>query len=637
MTPQRDRTDQRMRRLTGRSFNGRRTLRHVRRRLGLPRSGRSQLLLAAAVVAAALVVWGVVDLAGARSDLLAARRDLSSAAGNLGATTDAQTTAQLRHATRDAVARTTHAKRRLQRAPLLRLLDVVPVVRGQRHDLLRAVDVANRAAVAGDTLARRLERVRDGITVKSAKIDVAAMNTLADAADEAGATLAALPRTRRSGQWRPLGRATKELDDVISDTAHRLTTAADTLRVARHLLGSDGPTRVLIALQNNAEMRDQGMVLSYAVAETNAGALTVTDSGSISRLELSAPVRDVQLPVGTAAAFGYLAPLQFWQSVNATADTALAGRTMASMYRAKTGDRIDGVIALDVPAIAGLLAVTGPVSAPGVVQPITADNAASLLLNDLYAAPLGSAAEARTIRQEEQARVMGAVIERIRGGSLNTAALVRALGTAAAQGHAWVTSQEPMDQAALERAGLSGRPGRLAPERTIHIAVQNGTATKLDWFVDPVVDVDVHLTEDGTAVIKTTVTLQNRAPIPTPSSEQFGPDNFFTHVPGQYLGRVHFWGPRGGDQVGSVEESGLQLNVAPIEVMPGKRAAVTFSTILPGAASKNALHLRFVPQPRVHPMRLRVKVNGLGWNVTPLGTQAQQWDHTLDLRWHLQR
>ncbi len=637
MTPQRDTTERRMRRLTGRSFNWRRFLRRLRRRLGLPRSRRSQVLLALVALGGFVVVWGLVDVASARRDLLAARTDLSASASNLGNATDADATSGLRIATLDAVERTRHAKQRLGRAPLLRLIDFVPLVRNQRRDLLRAVDVAYDAAIAGDALAARVEKVRTGLTVRNAGVDLAAVEQLAQAAETTGRALHALPRTHRGGQWGPLARATRELDDVVSDTAHRLSTGADTMRVARRLLGSDGPTRIFLALQNNAEMRDQGMVLSYAVAEANAGVLHVTHTGSIAELALAESVRDVTLPRGTAITFGQLAPLRSWQNVNATADTSIAGAAIASMYRAKTGDRIDGVVALDVPALAALISVTGPVSVPDIAGPITADNAASVLLNDLYRAQGSDSTEGRALRQRQLASVTAAVIERIRGTALNASALVRTLGDAAAGGHAWMTSTKTDEQRALERAGLSGRPGRVAPNRTIHVAVQNGTATKLDWFVDPVVDVDVFVTPDGTAVVKTKVTIPNAAPVPTPSSEQFGPDLFNSSLPGMYRARVYFWGPKGGDQQDSVDESGLRVSLVTTDVRPGEEGSVSFSTILTGAVTKNSLQLRFVPQPRVRPMKLRVKVRGLGWNVAPSDTETVAWDRTLNLKWELHR
>src|SRR5205085_5917370 len=99
-----------------------------------------------------------------------------------------------------------------------------------------------------------------------------------------------------------------------------------------------------------------------------------------------------------------------------------------------------------------------------------------------------------------------------RSSSINSTGVVRALGDAALGGHAWVSTADPAGQRSLERAGLSGSPGRVHAERTLHVSVQNGTATKLDYFVDPSVKVDVAVTADGTAILNTTVTLRNNAP-----------------------------------------------------------------------------------------------------------------------------
>ncbi len=637
MTPQRDTTDRRMRRLTGRRLNWRRTLRRLRRRLGLPRSRRAQALIGLALVAGLLVLWGAFDLMSARRDLLNARNDLTSAAGNIGTATDKAASANLRAATTDAVDRTARAERRLHRSPVLRLVSVVPLVSNQRRDLLRAVEVAHDAAVAGDALSARVETVRDALSVRNASVDLDAFNELADAAATAGSELSRLPKTHRGGQLPMLASATRDLDATIGNTARRLSTAANTMHVARRLLGGDRPTRLFLAFQNNAEMRDQGMVLSYAVAQAERGRLQLTRQGSVADLQLNAPATGYTLPKGTAEAFSYLVPLQYWQSVNATADTSVSGQTIAAMYKAKTGQAVDGVVALDVPALASLISITGPVQVPGIATPISAENAEQVLLNDLYADQGADSVAGRAFRQQQLASVADVVLARIQTGTLNTSAIVRALGTAAAGGHAWVTSLDANDQLALEHAGLSGRPGRVAPNNTIHVAVQNATATKLDYYVDPTVDVDVHLTQDGTAVVNTKVTITNKAPIPTPSGEQFGPDGIVTNVAGLYRSRVHFWGPANGDQVGGIDESGLKLTIGGVEVMPGKSTSVSFTTILTNVVAKNSLRLRFVPQPRARPMKLRVKVSGLGWKVSSSGTEGLQWDRTLDLRWSLHR
>ena len=320
------------------------------------------------------------------------------------------------------------------------------------------------------------------------------------------------------------------------------------MRVAAVLLGADGPRRMFIALQNNAEMRDQGMVLSYAVAESANGSFHITRSGSVQDMPLLlAPVTDVTLPSGTQAVFGSLHPLQLWQSVNATADTALAGRAMQSMYRAATGDPVDGTIALDVPALASLLSVTGPVSVAGIAEPISSENAAR-----------GPAQRpVRASRQLERRHprhgnnnsptVAAAVIDRIESGPINAPSLdSRARQRRRRRSHLG-HERGPDDQAALERAGLSGPVGPrgrrieqfTSPSRTARRTNSTGSSTRS-------VDMDVSVTPDGTAVDHPTVTVPNRAPVPTPSSEQFGPDRIVTDVAGLYRARVYFWGPAGG-------------------------------------------------------------------------------------------
>jgi hypothetical protein len=639
MSARRDRTERRMRRLTGNSFaldalrdDLRRRRRRRRRRRAAAGStvGRRRIFWAGAVIVVVLGAWAALDVLAARRDLVSARGQLSSAAASLGTATDTDAAAGLRTATRKAVADTARAESRLHRSPLLRVAGLVPLINTQRNGLYRAVAVAHDAAVIGDHLTGRVEALHGALTVRNASVDMGAVAQLAEAAHDAGRQLAALPHTRRPGQWSPLAHATHDLDGVLFDTARRLTHGADTMTVAHDLLGGAGPRRLLIALQNNAEMRDQGMVLSVALAEADNGSLRVTRSQSVTELELAAPVTDVGLPAGTSYAFGQLQPLKYWQSANATADTALAGATLRSMYKAATGTVIDGVVALDVPALANLLEVTGPVSVPG-LGTVSKENAQRLLLNDQYVGQVNT-----SLRREQLSDVVAAVIARIQASSLNTTSLIRSLGDAAAGGHAWVTSADADNQRALERAGLSGRPGRVHANRTIHVAVQNGSGSKMDWFVDPKVDVNVSVTPDGTAVVRTKVTMPNTAPVPTPPSEQFGP-YLPGDPPGLYRARVYFWGPTTGDQLNSVAESGLRLNFVTSEVPAGTTRSVEFSTAIPNAVRHGRLRLRFVPQPRARPIALTVEVSGLGWTVTPAGTGRREWDKTLEMAWQLHR
>jgi hypothetical protein len=601
----------------------------------LPVSRRGRALALAAALFVVLSIWTAFDLRSARNDLVGARAELSAAAGNLGGGTDAAAATALRKATRRAVTRTRDADRRVRRSPALRLAGLIPGIATQRDGLYRAARASSEAAKIADDVAAVAQRQGDSLAVRNGAVDLRAVDALAVAVGGAGTRLAALPRTHRDAQWGPLGNATTDLDALLADTAARLTHGAGVMRVASDLLGAHGPKRIFVALLNNAEMRDQGMVLSYATVETGAGSFHVTRSGTVLDIAVPRPVTDVALTAGTRKIFGPLAPDQLWQSVNASADTAKSGEMMRSMYRAATGDAVDGVVALDVPALSALLAGTGPLTVRGIDKPITADNAAQVLLDDLYRVNSGASFnEARADRLEQLAATVDAVIDHIRSSPVSGTSLVRALGTAARGGHTWMSTSDANGQRALERAGLSGGPGRDHPERSIHVAVQNGTATKLDFFVDPRVDVNVAVTEDGTAVVTTKVTVPNNAPVPTPASEQFGPDNLVTRVAGMYLGRVYFWGPSTGDQLDSVAESGLRLSFAVTDVAAGKTRKVTFTTVVPHAVRHGKLDLRFVPQPRVRPMRLRVRVTAVGHKVRNPSVSAT-WDRILAFSWHL--
>ncbi len=626
-----------MRRLTGRRPLQLPAWRPSRPQVKMPSSRRGRFAAALGLMILGLAGWTAFDLRSAQREIVSARAELSRAAADLGKATDANTAAALRRATRDAVARTSNADRRVRRSPILRLAGAIPFISPQRDGVYRAVRVARDAAVIGDALAADAQRHGDGLSVRAGQVQLGAIEELADAAADAAARLARLPRSHRDAQWGPLGHATRDLDRLVATTVTRLRHGAGVMRVATDLLGARGPKRIFIALLNNAEMRDQGMVLSYLVAETSDGSFTVARSGSVADIPVPRSITDVTIPDGTRKIFGSLAPDRIWQSANATADTALSGAVMRSMYREATGQSVDGVVALDVPALSALLAVTGPLNVAGVNEPVTAANASKVLLHDLYAVDSGASFnQSRANRVEQLAATVAAVLTQIRSSAVNGTSLVRALGTAARGGHAWVTTADPSGQQALERAGLSGSPGLVHPERTIHLSVQNGTATKLDWFVDPQVDVDVAVTEDGTAVVTTTVKVPNRAPVPTPSSEQFGPDGIVTSIAGLYKARVYFWGPSAGDQLDSVDESGLRLNAASADVPAGGSGTVSFSTVLPRAVKEGALRLRFVPQARVRPMRLHVNVNGVGWEVESADRNLE-WDRPLDLVWEMRR
>lgn len=500
------------------------------------------------------------------------------------------------------------ARVRLHDSKLLGVARFVPVLRRQRNGVAAMVYDTVAASKAGRRLVGRADSLAAASRLQDGTVPLGAVRQLASETTRAGNTLTQLDRGA-SGLWGPLASGRRAFDDVAGPTGARLRGAGDSLNAAVTFMGSEGARRYFVAVENNDEMRDRGMVLSYAVATFDHGHLQVERHGSVNDLTLRAPVA-VPLDPGRAAIFGSLQPTQLWESVNAPADFPWSARTMAAMYKQASGQAVDGVIAIDVPGLAHALRATGPVQVAAAGSPITADNANEVLLKQLYDRdPSGS----QRTRHEILDQVAVAIISRLTTSSQDAVSLGRELGEAAAEGRFRLWSSNPDEERVFERTGLGGGALSRHADRTFHVSVQNGTATKLDYYVDVALKVDITLTRGGSAVVRTQAVLTNSAPKKAGPSYQLGPDPYGTaKVPGEYKGRLYFYSPAGSVALDSVPESGLVLHTDAVDLLPGATAVVNTEAVIPNAVRSGQLVLRFVPQSRLRPMVLDLRIHGRG-------------------------
>jgi len=590
-------------------------------------------------VVGALGLLGMLAAAVALRDLNAVKTDLTSARQAMKRLVDDPTVLRTPEGRAAAIAgmdtilgSIARARSRTAQSVPITVAKVVPGVGAQRSGLLTLVDDVHLAATAGRDLLARADSVAKTVEVKNGAVPVDGIRQLETPVRETGRALGVLARSP-AGLWGPLAEARREFDEVARTSSSRLSNGADALGAAQTFMGASGDRRYLIALQNNAEMRDQGMVLSYVVVRFTGSRLVFESNGSVGRLPLDRPA-PTPIPPGTEEVFGFIKPTQIWQSVNATADFPFSARAMTDMYQQATRQQINGVIGLDVPALAAMLRVIGPVSVQGVAEPISAASAARILLHDLYEGepPYSDSID----RRERLGEVTKAVIDRLTSGTTDAVALGLELGEAAKGGHFRLWSQFEEEERVLESTGLGGGPATSNPDRTFHVTVQNRTATKLDYYVKPSVRQEVELTPQGTAIVRTTVVIDNRAPVGAQPSYQLGPDAF-TKNPGDYLAWLLLWGPRGSMQRGSVSESGLELSQHVVEVAAGGRREITFETVIPQAVRDGRLELRLVPQARLEPVPLEVRLNAPGWKVDgPLVWQGP-WDRVRTVGWDLRR
>lgn len=591
-------------------------------------------MVAGVILAAALLgLFALSDALRARAQLQGGRAALQAAVDNPAplATPEGRTAAIVE--VDRAIASITDARRRFAGSVTLSIAGAVPGLRGQRAGVLQLVDDSIAAARAGRDLLGTVDKLADRTQVRDGVLPLDGMGELQKQVRAAGDAIGERARPE-GGLWGPLGDARREFDEVAASSARRLTEGAEALGASRTFLGSDGRRQYLIAAQNNAEMRDQGAILSYVAITVTDGRMSIDRQGSIGELALKGPTA-TPVPPGTQEVFGSIRPTQMWQSVNATADFAFSGRVMADMYRQATGQAIDGVIALDVPALARVLATVGPVSIDGVAEQITANNVGRLLLHDFYQG-LGPASD-NVLRRERLGEVVKAVVDRVTTGSRDAVALGRALGDAAAGGHLRLWSADPTEEGVFERTGLGGGPATKDPDRTFHVAVENRTASKMDFFLEPSVRQDIRLTEDGAAVVRTTVAMDNQAPRDAPPSYQFGPADV-VDKPGDYLAWVLLWGPAGSRQLQSqVPESGLNLSQFVLVVPAGERRDVTFETVIPDAVRDGRVEIRLVPQARLKPVPLEIRLEAPGWQVGGADSWQGPWDRVRTFRWDVRR
>ncbi len=426
------------------------------------------------------------------------------------------------------------------------------------------------------------------------------------------------------GLYGPVASARRKFNDIDQNVQSLLLQGYGGIDYAERFLGLFGAKNYLIAGENQAEMRDGGAVLSWAILSTHDGHYDVNLAQSVGKLQLYRP-SGYPIPPGTNEVFGPLLPTQIWQSTNATGDFSLSGQFMSSMFTAATHRSVDGVIGMDVSALQGLLRLTGPVHIAPVRGQIDAGNVVDVLLHRFYQDNRGSSQD---VRHDEIASVAQAAVKKMNTTHVDVARLIRMLAEASAGRHLMIWDASPAREGLVTAYGGGGQLATTDPTSTFHLSVQSGVAAKLDYYTRIKEKVAVTVDAAGNAFVTTTATITNLAPAGQGPSYQLGPDHVNAFRPGDYVGRVYLYSPKGSSVAGGVSESGLVLN-GPLaaKVAPQQTTNVTFQTILYGAVKDHHLHLRFIPQGVLHPVPLTVTINAPQWTPT-LKEQSTVLDRT---------
>jgi len=577
------------------------------------------------VVLVGLAAWRTLSVV--HTDVAQARTTIDSATANPDQLLSTPGRAQSLHYLTEADGQLQQADRQIRTSLSLDVLSWVPFAHTQRDGLLQLVDDARTMTESGSTLLTTVDTLQS--ESHGTSISIPSLRRLQQEVTGTVTRFEAIDRPG-SGLIGPIATARASLDRDNVRLVQLMTRGDEALSYALPFLGADGPRTYFLAAENNAEMRDQGAVLSFAVLHVDNGSFTVGTAQSVGVLALTQPA-PVTVPPSMEQVFGGYQPTETWQSTNATANFPWSGADMAAMYTQASGVRPDGVVGIDVPMVASLLTVSGPVSVPGISGAVTSQNLAPIILNQLYDGIGPNQAD----RSDELSAVAQAAVDAMQGRDVDLARLARVVAQGIDGRHLLVWDADPAYETTVADLGASGSIDTDEPAETFHVAVENATATKLDYYVT--VDVSMHITVTavGYAVVDTTVTLHNSAPANAKPSYQLGPDGVSSTVAGQYVGHVYLWGPLGGTQLGSVVESGLQLSEQDLSVLPQAGGSVNFQTVIPDAVRNGWLNINVVPQPRLVPEQVTATLSAPGWALTGSDRQSAVLTRTSTMSWRL--
>lgn len=302
------------------------------------------------------------------------------------------------------------------------------------------------------------------------------------------------------------------LGSTVRDAETALAQAEPLLAVLPVLLDSDQPRTWFVALQNLAEARGTGGLLSaYTVLDVDNGVITLDEHGSDKAFEtLTVPTDG--LPDDLRETWTDFLPN--WFDMNVSPHFPYTGQLIANGWKEQSGDDVDGVLAFGQGVVQYMLAATGEVTVDGNV--LNSGNVMEFLTTGVYAAYPDAAEKDAVVGS-----LVALIFQRLQEGHFDIAGLMSATaGTTSDRIQAWSTD------AATEKDIIAAGLGGILPDTygpTVAVAVNNAAGNKLEQFlrvgvdyslgacgVEDSEDPDSATTYDRAGTV--TVTLTNEAP-----------------------------------------------------------------------------------------------------------------------------
>ena len=300
-----------------------------------------------------------------------------------------------------------------------------------------------------------------------------------------------------------------QLVDIVDQAVPMLGLAEKYLPNVLGALGDGGVRTYAILFQNNAESRATGgNPGAAAVLTVTDGRVQMRVDASVARflLEGRSGKYSQEIEPPEKAQLFENDTWRYTQNFTRTPDFGDTAAMVSGLWNDTTGEQLDGVFSLDPVLLSYMLSVAGPVTLDGETEPITSENAVSLLLFDTYER-FGTDAVAS---DAYFAKATAGIFSRIMGGGWDPMAMIEQFqkGIDEQRLYAWFADEG--QQAMVSEFGLQGAVTSSNDETTqLGIYLNNASYSKLEYFLSTSMAVTCSA-EDRT--VTTSITMNNAVP-----------------------------------------------------------------------------------------------------------------------------
>ena len=376
------------------------------------------------------------------------------------------------------------------------------------------------------------------------------------------------------------------------------------------LAGADKPRKYLISFQNSAEARGTGGILgAYALIELDKGNLKVLQTGSNASL---AGMSSREIPVVMPAEFLKLYGKNpaILQNSNLSPHFPYGAQVWLGLWKARYGQQLDGVIAVDPTALSYVLRATGEIKLKS-GEKITSENVVEETLKNAYE----RYEKDNDARKQYLVDIMNATAAKLTKGEYSKIKMAKALRDGIKANRILIYSTNKDAQEKLAAVKLGGELG-LDANNEYRTVIQNIDASKLDYYLDRSVEIESKSCEKDKQTqvrIRVTNTLKTGvglSPYVLTRADKGKPASLVT---GAHRFKVFIYGPtnarlvsvsrenRTADLGGASVERKRPIYVADVDLAPG--ASEELLANFSGGVGK----ISFVDQPLVLETKLSIK------------------------------